>query len=76
MFGRIKPLFFFVAFAFGILFCYVLAPTPHVVVKFPTPYNADSTVYRDKANTCYKYAADQVACPIDKSIIKAQPILT
>ena len=75
MFGRIKPLYFFAAFAAGLLFCYIMAPTPRIVVKFPTPYNADSTVYVDKADTCYKYAAEQVSCPLDKSTIRAQPIL-
>ena len=72
----IRPLFFFGALGAGLLFCYLSSPPPHVVVKFPTPYNADSTVYKDESNTCYKYAAEQVACPADKSLIKAQPLTT
>lgn len=75
MFGYILPLYFFIAFAVGMLFCYVLAPPPTIVIKFPTPYNADSVVYKDNADTCYKYSADSVSCPRDASIIKPQPII-
>lgn len=74
LFGRIRPLYFFGAFALGILFCYVLSPAPRVVVKFPTPYNAETTLYRDKADTCYKYNAEQVSCPLDRSTIRVQPL--
>ena len=74
VFGVIRPFYFFAAFAAGLLFCYVFTPAPQVVVKFPSPYNADSVVYRDKADTCYKYAAEKVSCPIARSIIKPQPI--
>lgn len=70
LFGHIRPLYFFAAFAVGLLFCYVMAPAPKIVVKFPTPYNVHETVYVDKAENCYKYSAEKVACPIDKSIIR------
>lgn len=73
LFGRIRPLYFFAAFAAGLMICYAITPAPRVVLKFPTPYN-DSTVYMDGASTCYKYAAEKVACPIDKASIRAQPI--
>ena len=74
MFGRIKPLYFFAAFAIGLMFCYILTPPPKVVVKFPTPFNADETIYVDPSDTCYKYAAESVSCPLDKDTIRAQPI--
>ena len=74
VFGQIKPLYFFAAFALGLLYCYLSAPSPQVVIKFPTPYNADTTVYTDESDTCYKYAAEKVSCPAEKSQIKAQPI--
>jgi hypothetical protein len=52
----------------------MVSPAPHVVVKFPSPYNQD-IVYRDKSNTCYKYQADKGSCPMDKSAIKSQPVI-
>ena len=74
LFKKIQPLYFFLAFAVGLLLCYVTNPKPEVIIKFPSPYNAGKIVYKDKADSCYKYSASQVACPIDKSLIKPQPI--
>jgi hypothetical protein len=74
LFGRIRPLWFFGAFALGLLVCYLLAPTPEVVVKFPSPYNAGHVVYKDKADNCFKFDASKVACPRDRALIKPQPI--
>jgi hypothetical protein len=71
---RIRPLYFFAAFAIGLLACYVMAPRPEVVVKFPTPYNAGTVVYRDKADSCYAYDATKSECPRDPSAIRTQPI--
>jgi hypothetical protein len=31
-------------------------------------------VYEDKNNSCYKYKADRVDCPKDKSLVKPQPL--
>lgn len=73
-FDKIHPLYFFIAFAVGLMLCYVTNPKPDVVVKFPSPYNAGQVIYKDKANQCYKYQADKVSCPADKKLIKPQPI--
>ena len=73
--GRINLKFFLVAFAVGLLVCYVMAPAPEVVVKFPSPYNAGKVVYKDKAGTCFMYKADKSSCPKDKELIKEQPIM-
>ena len=75
MFGRLRPLYFFAALAFGLLFCYIMSPKPTVIVKFPTPYNAGEVTYVDPedAETCYKYSAENVTCPFDKTKIRMQP---
>lgn len=75
LFDKIQPLYFFIAFAVGILYCYISSPKPKLIMKFPSPYNAGKVVYSDKADNCYKYKADKVDCPIDKSVIKDQPII-
>jgi hypothetical protein len=72
---KLKPLFFFVAFAVGLLMCYIMAPTPEIVVKFPSPYNAGKVIYKDRAEGCFKYNASKVECPIDKGSIRPQPVL-
>lgn len=71
---KIHALSFFVSFAIGLFFCYILTPPPEVVLKFPSPYNAGKIVYKDKAETCYTYKAEKVNCPLNKTLIKAQPI--
>lgn len=70
----IKPTYFLISFAIGILFVYILAPKPEVIFKFPTPYNAGSVLYKDKNDTCYVYKSNKEECPLDKKLIKSQPI--
>lgn len=71
---KLHPLSFFISFSIGLFFCYILTPPPEVVLKFPSPYNAGKVVYKDKADTCYKYKAEKVNCPLNKALIKPQPI--
>ena len=75
VFGRIRPLWFFAAFAVGLLVCYLVTPPPEVVVRFPSPFNADQIVYRDKSDGCFKIGAEQVPCPRDKAAVRPQPIM-
>ncbi len=73
--GRINLKYFLVSFAVGLLACYIMAPPPDVVIKFPSPYNAGKVTYKDKAGTCFAFKADAQACPVDRSLIKDQPIM-
>lgn len=72
---KLNFVYFFVSFAIGLLFCYILSPAPEVILKFPSPYNAGSIVYRDekKEDSCYVYQAENVACPMDRNRIRPQP---
>jgi hypothetical protein len=74
MLRSIKLHYFLISFAVGLFLVYVFHPPPTVVVKFPSPYNAGKVVYEDKNNSCYKYKADRVDCPKDKSLVKPQPL--
>lgn len=75
-FDKLNPLAFFVAFAIGLFICYVTQPAPTMVVKFPSPQNAGQVQYKDvKTDSCFKFDAEKVACPLDKSLIKPQPIV-
>lgn len=75
MLPKIRPLYFFVAFGVGLFMCYILAPKPEIVVKFPSPYNAGKVVYKDKADNCFVYNSSNIECPRDKESIKPQPVL-
>jgi hypothetical protein len=66
----IDPLYFFIAFAIGIFIVYIYNPPPRIVIKYPTPENSGKIIYKDEADVCYKYKAEKVDCPADKSIIK------
>ncbi len=72
--SRINVPYFFVAFAIGLLYCYLVTPPPQVVVKFPSPHNANKVVYKDANDTCYMYDVDRKTCPRDASKIREQPI--
>lgn len=74
MLGKINPFYFFISFAIGLFFVYIITPPPEVIVKFPSPFNAGSVTYKDKADACYIYKADKVSCPRDRSLIKPQPL--
>ena len=74
LFDKIRPLYFFAAFAFGLFLCYIYTPKPEVVMKFPSPYNAGNITYKDKGSNCYKYEATKSECPKDKALIKDQPV--
>lgn len=72
---KLRPLWFFGAFAFGLLCCYIITPAPKVVVKFPSPYNAGQVIYKDSADNCFKFNANAVPCPKDAALVKPQPLM-
>tara|TARA_B100000945_G_C20024450_1_gene431559 strand:+ start:116 stop:355 length:240 start_codon:yes stop_codon:yes gene_type:complete len=74
-FEKLDPLAFLIAFAIGIFMCYITFPTPKIIIRHPTPDNADNIIYTDKQNNCYKYNAKEVKCPKDKNKIKEHPLV-
>ena len=65
---------FIISFAVGMFFVYILQPLPKVIIKHPTPENAGKIIYKDKADTCYKYIANQVECPNNEQEIHEHPL--
>ena len=63
---------FIVAFGVGILYVYLSAPKPKIIIKYPTPYNVNKVVYKNENDICYKYNAEEIKCN-DKAIM--QPII-
>jgi hypothetical protein len=68
---RVNWYIFFLAFALGLFYVYISSPQPRLVIKYPTPYNANKAMYQNDDNICYKYNAEEVKCN-DKAI--PQPI--
>jgi hypothetical protein len=74
LFNYIDPFYFVVALAVGLLFTYLTAPKPTVIIRYPTPENAGKITYRDDADVCYKYKVVPTDCPADRNLIKEVPI--
>lgn len=70
MLQYIDPFYFFIALFIGLFFAYISTPIPDIVIKYPTPENAGKIIYRDSGDVCYKYRAEEVECPSDKSKVK------
>ena len=66
----LEPFYFFIALFIGMFLAYIYTPSPDVIIKYPTPENAGEIIYKDNADVCYKYEANEVECPKDKSKIK------
>jgi len=64
---------FLISLAVGLLFVYLSTPTPTIIYVYPTPENAGKVEYKDKANNCFVFDAQEITCPSDKSKIKSIP---
>lgn len=63
---------FIISLAIGLLFVYLSEPTTNVVHVYPTPENIDRILYRDNAENCYKYEANEIECTDDAMTIPMQ----
>ena len=72
LFKKINSYAFIIALCLGILYSYLVQPSPVVIVKYPT--KEESPVYKDQAGSCYKYTAEDVPCPLDTKEISEIPI--
>jgi len=69
---KLNPYAFIIALALGIMYSYLVQPSPTIIIKYPTPEN--SPVYKDSAGLCYKYNSSNVSCPTNDSDISKIPI--
>ena len=65
---------FITSLAIGLLYVYLFNPDPTVIYVYPTPDNVGQVEYKDKANNCFQFEANEVSCPKDKSKIKTIPV--
>ena len=54
--------------------CYITNPLPNIIIKYPTPENTGKIIYKDNADTCYKYESNEVECPTNEKDIIDNPI--
>jgi hypothetical protein len=65
---------FFISFAIGLFFVYVLGPEIKTIYIYPSPENVDKILFKDKANNCFVFEEQIVNCPKDDSLISKIPI--
>lgn len=65
---------FLISLAAGLLFVYLSSPDPTVIYVYPTPDNVNKIKYKDKADNCFKFIANEVNCPNNKNDIKTIPL--
>ena len=65
---------FLISLTVGLLFVYLTSSDPTIIYVYPTPDNINKVQYKDKADTCYQFDAEQVKCPILLTGVKNIPI--
>jgi len=64
--------YFLISLCVGIFLVYILSYQPQIIMRFPTPYNENTTIYKDKNEVCYKYKSKEVNCSIGAKDINLQ----
>ena len=65
---NIDPKWFFISLFIGLFLVYCTTPNPDIIVKYPTPENANDTIFEDDINNCYKFTTEEVNCKLSKEI--------
>ena len=70
----IHPFYFLISLFIGFFIVYSTSPPPEIIIKYPTPDNVNDIIYKDSNDVCYKYKANEVECPSNKSLIEETSI--
>jgi hypothetical protein len=65
---------FFISFAIGLLFIYLIGPEMKTIYIYPSPENVDKILFKDKADNCFYFEEENVECPKDRNLISKIPI--
>ena len=61
---------FLISFAIGVLVVYLTSSPPREIMVYPTLENVGDLLYRDKADSCFRFTPREVSCPKNKAEIK------
>jgi hypothetical protein len=62
---------FLIALSVGLFVTYISGPETNTIFVYPNPDNINKINYRDNADTCFKFSAQEVKCPEDKKKIRS-----
>ena len=51
------------SFFLGLIFVHLSSEPNEEILVYPTPHNAGKIQYKDKADLCYIYKANNINCP-------------
>lgn len=64
----IEPYYFIISFTIGLFIVYMCMPQPDIIVKYPTPENADNTIFKDDVDNCYKFKTKEIPCNNNEAV--------
>lgn len=72
--NKINIKIFLIALFIGLYISYVTTPNPEIIIKYPTPENSDTKIYKDNADNCFRFISNEVPCPSEEELISEIPI--
>lgn len=73
-FEKISITTFLISLAIGLFIVYIYGSDLKTIYVYPSPENMYQILYKDKADNCFTFEANEVKCPTDTSKIKVIPI--
>ena len=65
---------FIISLAIGLFVTYVTTEPTKSIFVYPNPDNVEKLLYKDKADNCFKFKAEEVKCPQDNNQIRSYNI--
>jgi len=62
---KIDTFWFLTSLCVGLLIVYCTTPTPDIIIKYPTPFNAHKLVFKDDVD---KFNTKEISCPNQEQI--------
>jgi hypothetical protein len=69
-----NPFIFLAGLFAGIFLIVTIRLKTKEVIRYPTPENAESTLYRDKNGVCFKFKSEEVSCDENKDKVTEYPL--